>query len=451
MEEPSASFPKDCPVILDSIEEGVVTIDLKWRIATFNRAAEKITGVSRNDAIGRPCLEVFSTNVCKTDCVLRKALNENRPVFNRPVFLNRPDSKPAPISVNASILRDSAGRMLGGVETFRALSWRDGLKEDLKAGCFFENMVSKNQKMHKIFSNLKLIAGSECTVLIEGATGTGKEMIAKAIHNNSPQKNGPFVPVNCGALPDTLIESELFGYKAGAFTDARADKPGRFERARNGTIFLDEIGDISHALQVRLLRVLENKMYEPLGAVRPANTNARVVVASHRNLNRLVKERTFREDLFFRINVMRLTLPPLLERKEDIPLLADYFIKRLNRKKKKNVLGLTHEAMTALILHDWPGNVRELENAVEHAFVLCRQDLIKVRHLPENLILQTGICHANQTMTLKEIEKNAILSTLKKNNWKKMVTARELGINKNTLRRKIVRYGIGRKVSRATP
>ncbi|MBI9085319.1 MAG: sigma 54-interacting transcriptional regulator [Desulfobacterales bacterium] len=448
MEEHRDTFSETCPVILDSIEDGVVTIDLKWRITTFNRAAEKITGVSREEAIGRPCLDVFSTNVCKTDCVLRKALVENRPVFNRPVYMVRPGSKPALISVNASILRDSKGRMLGGVETFRALSCLGGLKNDFEKDCVFENMVSKNQKMLKIFSDLKLIAGSGCTVLIEGATGTGKEMIARAVHNNSPQKNGPFVPVNCGALPDTLIESELFGYKAGAFTDARTDKPGRFDRARNGTIFLDEIGDISHALQVRLLRVLENKVYEPLGAVRPANTNARVVVASHRDLDRMVEERTFREDLYFRINVMKLTLPRLAERKEDIPLLADYFIKRLNREKGKKILGFTQEAMAALILHDWPGNVRELENAVEHAVVLCRTDLIGLRHLPDRLILETGAGFSNQNMTLKEIEKNAILSTLKKNNWKKMVTARELGINKNTLRRKIVRYGMEGNLSR---
>lgn len=444
MEEPRNTFVESCPVILDSIEEGVATIDLRWRITSFNRAAETITGVSRKDAIGRPCLDVFSTNLCKTDCVLRKVLEENRPVFNKPVYFLRPRAKPAPISINVSILRDAKGRKLGGVETFRPLSCVGTPKNAFEKGCIFENMVSKNQKMLKIFSDLKLIANSQCTVLIEGATGTGKEMIARAVHNNSPQKNGPFVPVNCGALPDTLIESELFGYKAGAFTDARSDKPGRFERARNGTIFLDEIGDISPAMQVRLLRVLENKVYEPLGAVKPVNTNARIVVASHPELDRMVQERRFRKDLYFRINVMKLALPKLADREEDIPLLVNHFIKVFNRGNKKTILGLTQEAMAAFILYDWPGNIRELENAVKHAFVLCQCGLIGLQHLPEKMMFDADTGFSNQGTTLKEIEKNAIWRSLKKNNWKKMATARELGINKNTLRRKIVGYGIGR-------
>jgi transcriptional regulator with PAS, ATPase and Fis domain len=302
--------------------------------------------------------------------------------------------------------------------------------------------------MLEIFSTLKLIADSDCTVLIEGATGTGKEMLAKAVHNNSPHRNGPFVPVNCGALPDTLIESELFGYKAGAFTDAKTDKPGRFQRAQNGTIFLDEIGDISEALQVRLLRILENKIYEPLGAVKPAKTNARVVVASHRNLDHLVAEKKFREDLYFRVNIMKLTLPKLAERKEDIPLLANYFVERLARQKNKSILGLTQEAMAALILYDWPGNIRELENAIEHAFILCKDQLIGLRHLPDRLLTKINASFVNGGTSLKEIEKNAIHRTLERNNWKKAVTARELGINKNTLRRKIIRYGLEKGTQR---
>lgn len=340
------------------------------------------------------------------------------------------------------------GCMNGRIQTIKAISCRDKSENDLYGHHLFENMVSKNKKMLHIFSNLKLIADSECTVLIEGATGTGKEMMAKAVHNNSPQKNGPFVPVNCGALPDTLIESELFGYKAGAFTDARTDKPGRFERAKNGTIFLDEIGDISLALQVRLLRVLENKVYEPLGAIKARNTNARVIVASHRNLDRMVKEKTFRKDLYFRINVMKLTLPRLVERKEDIPLLVDHFIKRFNCVKRRNIQSVTQKAMDALISYEWPGNIRELENALEHAFVLCREAIIDLPHLPDKLSLKNDTRLSNKNMTLKEIEKHAIIQALRKNDWKKMITARELGINKNTLRRKIVGYGIDKKITR---
>jgi PAS domain S-box-containing protein len=436
------SIERHCHIIFDSIEEGVFTVDLDWRITSFNRAAEKITGVSREKAISQPCKEVFNTNACDTDCMLRKALANDKPVFNVPVYMSNSESKRIPITVNAAILRDHRGRMIGGVETFRDLSNLGRLRKYFHKHHSFENMVSKNQKMLEIFSTLKLIADSDCTVLIEGATGTGKEMLAKAVHNNSPHRNGPFVPVNCGALPDTLIESELFGYKAGAFTDAKTDKPGRFQRAQNGTIFLDEIGDISQALQVRLLRILENKTYEPLGSVKPSKTNARVVVASHRNLDHLVAEKKFREDLYFRVNIMKLTLPKLAARKEDIPLLANYFVERLAREKNKGILGLTQEAMAALVLYDWPGNIRELENAIEHAFILCKDQLIGLRHLPDKLLTEINASFVNGGTTLKEIEKNAIYRTLQRNNWKKAVTARELGINKNTLRRKIIRYGL---------
>jgi len=435
---------ENCHIIFDSIEEGVFTIDLDWCITSFNRAAEKITGIPREKAIGRPCLEIFCTNVCKTDCVLRKVLNTNRPVTNMPVYIIRSDTKRIPISVNATILRDGRGHIIGGVETFRDLSDLSKLHKSFQKHYSFGNIVSKNKKMLEIFSTLFLISESDCTVLIEGATGTGKELLARAVHNNSPQKNGPFIPVNCGALPNTLIESELFGYKAGAFTDAKTDKPGRFELAQNGTIFLDEIGDIPRSLQNRLLRVLEENVYEPLGSVKAAKTNARIVAATNRELDKLVEEDKFREDLYFRINVMKLTLPELAKRKEDIPLLVDHFIQRFNCEKKKNILGITQEAMAALILYDWPGNIRELENAIEHAFVLCREDMIRLKHLPDELLSKINATFAATGTTMKEIEKNAIFQALQRNNWKRAVTAKELEINKNTLRRKIIRYGIER-------
>jgi PAS domain S-box-containing protein len=439
---------QSCHIIFDSIAEGVFTVDLNWRITSFNRAAERITGVSKKEAIGQPCRQVFNTNICLSNCALRNALEKKQPVFNLPVYMSRSDSRRIPIVVNATVLRDCNGRMIGGVETFRDLTSLSKLQKSYRQHHCFENMVSNDQKMLEIFSTLKLVADSDCIVLIEGATGTGKELLAKAVHNHSSKKHGPFVPVNCGALPDTLIESELFGYKAGAFTDAKSDKPGRFERARNGTIFLDEIGDIPQALQVRLLRVLEDGSYEPLGAVKPARTNARVVVASHRSLDKLVEERKFREDLYFRINVIKFSLPKLVHRKEDIPLLVDHFIDRFGQKKKKKIIGLTHEAMAALMLYDWPGNIRELKHAIEHAFLLCKEELIGLRHLPNKLLTDINAAFANQPTTLKAIEKNAILHALQRNNWRKLITARELGINKNTLRRKIVGYGIEEKLSR---
>jgi PAS domain S-box-containing protein len=443
MDSPDPSNQEYYNIILDSIEEGVFTVDLDWSITSFNKAAERITGVSKEEAIGRLCSEVFGSNVCNTtDCAIRKAMHTDTPIINRPVYVLRSDDKRIPISVNASILRDRNGHMIGGVETFRDLSAISRLRKSLRKHYSFENMVSKNQKMLEIFSTLLLIADSDCTVLIEGATGTGKELLARAIHNSSPQKNGPFVPVNCGALPDTLIESELFGYKAGAFTDAKMDKPGRFARAQNGTIFLDEIGDVSTALQTRLLRVLDEKVYEPLGSIKPKETNARVVVATHQELEKLVEKKTFREDLFFRINVMSLKLPTLAERKEDIPLLVNHFIGRFNPGKKKKILGLTQEAMAAVMLYDWPGNIRELENAIEHAFVLCKEELIRLNHLPDKLLSEINAIFATNGITLKDIERKAIIQALQRNNWKKAATAKELGIDKNTLRRKIIRYGI---------
>jgi PAS domain S-box-containing protein len=443
MDSPYQSNQEYYNIILDSIEEGVFTVDLEWSITSFNKAAERITGVSKEEAIGRLCSEVFGSNVCNTtDCAIRKAMHTDTPIINRPVYVLRSDDKRIPISVNASILRDRNGHMIGGVETFRDLSAISRLRKSLRKHYSFENMVSKNQKMLEIFSTLLLIADSDCTVLIEGATGTGKELLARAIHNSSSQKKGPFVPVNCGALPDTLIESELFGYKAGAFTDAKMDKPGRFARAQNGTIFLDEIGDVSTAFQTRLLRVLEEKVYEPLGSIKPKETNARVMVATHQELEKLVEKKTFREDLFFRINVMKLKLPTLAERKEDIPLLVNHFIGRFNRRKTKKILGLTQEAMAAVMLYDWPGNIRELENAIEHAFVLCKEELIRLNHLPDKLLSEINAIFASNGITLKDIERKAIIQALQRNNWKKAITAKELGIDKNTLRRKIIRYGI---------
>ena len=442
MNQPRHHLEKSYHIILDSIEEGVFTVDFDWRITSFNRAAEKITGVARQEAIGQPCSEVFNASVCETDCVLRKVIKSNTPIMNMPINITRADGKRTPISVNGAILMDHRGCMIGGVETFRDLTVVNKLRRQLGRQHFFETMVSKNQKMQRLFSSLPQIAESNCTVLIEGATGTGKELLARAIHYNSPKKKGPFVAVNCGALPDTLIESELFGYKTGAFTDAKKDKPGRFARAQDGTIFLDEIGDISQASQIRLLRVLEEKAYEPLGSVKTASTNARVVVATRRKLAEMVEENKFREDLYFRINVIKLTLPTLSERKEDIPLLVYHFIERFNNEKGKKIQGLTQDAMAVMVLHDWPGNIRELENAIEHAFVLCNEELIHLYHLPDELWPQDDVALITTRLTLREIEKRAIIQALQRNNWKKASTARELGVHKNTLRRKIIRHGI---------
>jgi PAS domain S-box-containing protein len=429
-------------IILDSIADGVFTVDLNWHIISFNRAAEQITGIPKEEAVGKPCYEVFRADICESGCLIRQTIETKSAIMNMPIFIYRADKKRIPISVTTTLLKDTAGKVIGGVETFRDLTAIKQLQDALRKKSSFEDIVSKNEKMFKLFSILPQIAESNSTVLIEGASGTGKELFARALHHSSPNKDGPFVAVNCGALPDTLIESELFGYKAGAFTNARQDKPGRFAMAQNGTIFLDEIGDVSPAIQIRLLRVLQEKVYEPLGGTQAVKTNARVIAATHRNLEKLVAEGNFREDLYFRINVIKLSIPPLAERKEDIPLLVDHFIERLNHEKSKNIIGIDQEAITALMLHAWPGNVRELENAVEHALVLCREDMIRLRDLPAHLVPAGDAVILPQGVTLKEIEKSAILQALQRNNWKRVKTARELGIDKNSLRRKMMRFGI---------
>ena len=436
------SVLKNYQIILESIEEGVFTVNLDWQIMSFNRAAEKITGISRKDAIGKKCAKVFRANVCSQGCVLRQTIETGKSISNMPVRIVCADNEQIPISVNTTVLRASNGEVIGGVEIFRDLTAIRNLQKAYMKQQSFEDIVSKNEKMLKYFSILPQIAESDSTVLIDGATGTGKELFARAIHNSSLKKDGPFIALNCGAMPDTLIESELFGYKAGAFTDAKKDKPGRFALAENGTVFLDEIGDISPAVQTRLLRVLQEKCYEPLGSTKTVTTNARVIVATHRNLEQRVKENRFREDLYYRINVIKLSLPPLSERKEDIPLLVDHFIEHFNSTTGKTIVGLSQEAMTALMLWDWPGNIRELENAIEHAFVLCQEELIGLQYLPEPLQIETGSGKIPNGTTLKEIEKLAIIAALGKNNWRKVATARELGIDKNTLRRKINRLGI---------
>jgi PAS domain S-box-containing protein len=429
-------------IILDSITEGVFTVDSDWRITSFNKAAEKITGVPRKEAVGQLCYEVFKADVCESGCVLRQTMDTGKAIRNRAISIVRTDKRRIPISVSTTLLKDKVGNVVGGVETFRDLTVVDELRKELQKQHSFGDIISKNAKMLGLFSILPQIAESDSTVLVVGGSGTGKELFARAIHNSSRREKGPFVAVNAGALPDTLCESELFGYKAGAFTDAKRDKPGRFAMAQNGTIFLDEIGDISPAIQVRLLRVLEEKVFEPLGSTKTFKTNARVIAATHRNLEQLVEKGKFRDDLYYRINVVKVSIPPLSERKQDIPLLVDHFVERFNYLTGKEIAGVSDEAMAALMIHHWPGNVRELENAIEHAFVLCQDDLVALRHLPAQLVPDNHSVLLADGLTLKGVEKRAIEEALERNQWKRMKTARQLGIDKNTLRRKIKRLGI---------
>ncbi|MCD4654553.1 sigma 54-interacting transcriptional regulator, partial [bacterium] len=290
-----------CGPLLESLADGVFAIDLDWRIRVFNRAAENITGIPREEAIGSICCEVFKASICETSCALKQAIETGKPVIDRAIFILNSDGQQIPISISAAVLRDDQGEIIGGVETFRDLSQMESLRQELTKQFTFENIISQSERMQQIFDVLLAVAESRTSVLITGESGTGKELTARAIHTAGPSSKEPFVAVNCGALPDTLLESELFGYRKGAFTDARQDKPGRFSLAGKGTIFLDEIGDISQAVQVKLLRVLEEGEYEPLGSIRSEKTQARIITATNRNLEKLVEDNVFREDLYYRI------------------------------------------------------------------------------------------------------------------------------------------------------
>ena len=433
--------------ILESISDGVFTVDMEWRVMSFNRAAEKITGVPRREALGRPCAEVFKSSLCGPECALHKTLKTARPIIGKSAYIVNADGERIPISISTAVLKDADGKVTGGAEVFRDLSEIDALRRELEGRVRVGELVSRSPVMQKLFEVLPAIAASPSTVLIQGETGTGKELVARTLHALSPRKDAPFVAVNCGALPDTLLESELFGYKKGAFTGAVKDKSGRFALAKGGTLFLDEIGDVSQALQVRLLRVLQERVYEPLGATRSEKADVRVVVATNRDLQQLCRDGAFREDLYYRINVVRVELPPLRKRKEDIPLLAEQFIARFNRLQNKTVGGLAPEALSLLMAHDWPGNVRELENVIERAFILCGAENIGLQHLPENLtrakMTRTQAAasgHIKDTRAIAEAQ--AIRLALERSNGNRQAAARALGIHKTTLFRKIKALGL---------
>ena len=323
--------------ILESISDGVFTVDENWIVTSFNRAAEEITGIPRNQAVGRLCSEVFRSSMCEVDCALKRTLMTGRPIIGRSCYIIDTQGQRIPISVSTAVLRDASGRVTGGAETFRDLTELEELRQELKGRSHVGELVSRSPTMQKVFEVIPAVAASPSTVLILGETGTGKEVVARTIHALSPRRQGPFLAVNCSALPDTLLESELFGYKAGAFTGATRDKPGRFALAKGGTLFLDEIGDVSPALQVKLLRVLQERKYEPLGSTRTETADARIIVATNRDLAKQVQQGQFREDLYYRVNVVRLELPPLRKRKEDLPILVEQFVAHFNADRKSVV------------------------------------------------------------------------------------------------------------------
>ena len=436
-----------CCTILESMTDGVFTVDLTRRINTFfNRAAEEITGFSFQEAVNQFCFDILRSSTCQSNCPLERTLRTGEPVFNHPAVIINRTGKEIAVSVTTALIRNHRGDVVGAVEIFRDLSVIETLRKAVAGSYSLGDMISKNPRMQEIFDILPDVAESDSTLLVQGPSGSGKGLLARAVHDLSPRKDRPFIKVNCGAIPDTLLESELFGYVRGAFTDAKKDKPGRFSSADGGTLFLDEIGDTSPSLQVKLLRVLEEKIFIPLGGVEPVKVDVRIMAATHRDITAMVRDGIFREDLYYRLNIIKIEIPPLCERKEDIPLLTENFIARLNALKGKQIVGVSADVLARLMNYSFPGNIRELENILEHACVLCRGALIEERHLPYDFMKKTG-----RNAEPPQVADNALTSSeapiirqvLERHGRNRTAAARELGVSRTTLWRKIRKLRIG--------
>ncbi|HRT62437.1 MAG TPA: sigma 54-interacting transcriptional regulator [Syntrophales bacterium] len=442
--------PKDSLKILNSLAVGIFTVDLDLNITFFNREAERITGFSRREAIGCKCYEIFRAELCEGGCFLRRAIDTGTNVVQARNRILTKKNTEIPVDVNCAVIRDDQGQAVGGVESFLDDSVRVTLEKTLQGSYTFGDIISKDEKVRKILDILAPVARTDSHMLILGETGTGKDLFARVVHNSSLRKEGPFVKINCAALPATLLESELFGYKKGAFTDARSDKAGRFQMAEEGTIYLDEIGDLSRELQAKLLQVLDEKEFFPLGSTRPVRVNVRVISSTNRDLRRMVDEGHFREDLFYRLNVICMEIPPLRERPGDIPLLIDYFLLTESRLLGKRICGVSGEAMRVLLNYPYPGNVRELKHILEHACIICRGSEIGVDALPLYLFSETksrkaepaAVTTPEASNPLGHLEKEALLSALVVNGWSRKKASKALKINRTTLWRKMKRHGL---------
>jgi len=433
--------------IFHSRSEGTFTIDRDWTVTSFNRAAEKITGYTQQEAVGRKCWEIFQSRLCRKGCHMEITMSKKKISLESELVITHKSGKQVPIRVHSAPLFNAQHKYIGGIETFRDITEIKNLRKQLEERFRFENLVGGSKVMQKVYVLLENVAQSDSTVLITGESGTGKELVARAIHINSERKNKPFIIVNCSAFAETLLESELFGHERGAFTGAIKTKQGHLELAHGGTLFLDEIGDISLPVQVKLLRVLETKQFERVGGTKTINMDVRLICATNKNLHESVKKRRFREDLYYRINVFNIHLPPLRERMDDLPLLLDYILAKLRLIFKKNVQSVSPATYNLLEDHDWPGNIRELENVLEHAFVLCHSKVIQPEHLPEWLLnldkAQEKITDRSESNhALHDAEKNVVISTLEKFKGHRGKTASALGIDRSTLWRKMKKFKI---------
>lgn len=422
--------------ILDSLPEAVYIVDKEFKIVFVNRSAAEITGVTPSDVIGRVCRSFCKSERCQIGCPITEVLRTGKNILDLESSIQNTLGKLVPIKLNAALLRDERDEAIGGIISFKVNS-KINFKEYLSSRDNFYGIVGKSKLMKELFMSIDEISRSEANVLISGETGVGKEMVANAIKETSIRREKKYVKVNCGALPDTLLASELFGHVKGAFTDAHKDRIGRFEFANEGTIFLDEITEIPINMQTRLLRIIQEGTFERLGESFERKVDVRIIAATNKNITEEIKSNRFREDLYYRLNVIPIHIPPLRERKEDIVFLTEYFIKKYSNKYNKRIESADSESLEIFFNHDWPGNVRELENVIEYALVRSkREDYLCVCCLPPSMRSKNK-CERSSTGSVKvEDEKvETIIALLRQNNWNKTKVAKILGINRSTIHR----------------
>ncbi|MFO8084649.1 MAG: sigma 54-interacting transcriptional regulator [Desulfobacterales bacterium] len=433
-------------IILDNLDIGIFTVNRGGYITFFNTAAEKISGYDRRQVLGNPFSLLFSEDSNPNRGMLKTAIKSRQKQVSHGESMITPEGEPVPIRATYMPMENEQGKIVGGLATIQDLTLVQHLDQVISDRYTFHHMVGKDPKILKIFEKVAVVAGTDATVLIEGDTGTGKDMLAKVIHSASRRSKKPFVKVNCAALPDNLLESEMFGYARGAFTGAERDKPGRFSEADGGTIFLDEIGDIPLSLQAKLLRVLEDQEFYPLGSRHTKKVDVRIISATNRGLEKLAEKGLFRNDLFYRLNVMRIELPPLNQRRADLPILIRHIMRRLSVSKINSPDGISEEAMKVLLNYHYPGNVRELENILEHALIICQSELIETKHLPEYIYKKFSLpeseCIKNNTESRIEenSERKRLLVFLEKYQWNRGKTAAALKIDRSTLWRKMKKH-----------
>ncbi len=431
----------DYQSLFQSLPEGVFTIDTQWRITSFNKTAEQITGYRKAEVIGRPCWEVFCSELCQKGCPLGLCFENGELKLDQEVAVTNRFGFNKTLLVNVNILQDKDGTVQGGIETFRPPST---YAENLSgADTEFEGLIGKSPSMQAIFKMLPDVAASQANVLLCGESGTGKGALAKAVHKKSDRGKGPFVTVNCSALAESLLESELYGHEKGAFTGAETLKKGRFELAKGGSLFLDEIGDLKPQLQVKLLRVIEEGEFERVGGTSTITLDARIISATNKNLEKALVQNMFREDLYYRLRTVPFYLPPLRKRPEDIPLLVSHFLNVLNGRYKKKVRAVDPKVMKILMDYHWPGNIRELARTLEYAFIFVKGPVIFDRHLPQISPEYPRKTTADQFTHIDSRNKESIKQALSRAQGNRQKAAVLLGISRTSLWRRMKEFDLG--------